>query len=317
MRNRKITLSQFLEKAEDVHKGRYDYSNVVTYEAKGVKIICKLHGEFTQRPIRHLYGSGCPKCSGRNKTTLDIVQEFKDVHGDKYDYTNVVYKGWNTKVKILCKTHGLFDQSPNNHSQGNGCPECSRVAKGKSKTKNILEKLYKDLIQPEDYKLIPLGGRLGGFAKVDNEDFDKVKDYCWYNNGGRASNDKLSLMHRFIMNAPPELEVDHIYHNTLDNRKSKLRLATPQQNLFNKKPEKGASDFKGVSWCKLTERWASSITNYYNGSCLGRFATEEEAARAFDLKAVELRGEWAYQTLNFPELLPEYLKQIEKQHDFK
>lgn len=110
-----------------VHGGRYDYSKVeyVNYTTP-VVIICKVHGEFKQRPANHLNAKqGCSKCSGGVPHDLDIfVNRAKEIHGYKYDYSNVVYRGSHKKVEIICPKHGAFQQTPNVHVRKHGCPTC-------------------------------------------------------------------------------------------------------------------------------------------------------------------------------------------------
>ena len=102
-------------------------------------------------------------------------------------------------------------------------------------------------------------------------------------------------MHVLLLpNCPPGLMRDHINRNGLDNRRANLRFVTPQENSWNSKP-KSSQPYKGVS--ARDGRWIARIG--YNGAIyLGRFDSAEEAARAYDAKACELRGEYAY--LNFP-----------------
>ena len=54
-----------------------------------------------------------------------FIERSKRHHGDRYDYSLVEYAGWNTKVAIICKDHGVFMQTPNAHGNGNGCPSCN------------------------------------------------------------------------------------------------------------------------------------------------------------------------------------------------
>src|SRR5690606_13963766 len=130
-----------------------------------------------------------------------------------------------TKVCIICPEHGEFWQRPSSHLKGHGCQKCGKVKEKKSVIENKLKKKFKDLIQPEDYKLIPL--TQGKHAIVDNEDFDRVKDINWcYTNNGYAINNEYSQIHRYIMNAPDDILVDHEDGNPLNNRRSNLRLAT-------------------------------------------------------------------------------------------
>lgn len=121
------TQEYFIERCLKVHGNEFDYSLVDYTSTKNkVKIICKIHGVFEQVAANHLKGSKCGKCRGHHKTTDEFVNESNAVHENRYEYYECVYKDALTKVKITCKIHGVFEQSPNNHLQGQGCPECSR-----------------------------------------------------------------------------------------------------------------------------------------------------------------------------------------------
>ena len=133
-KKRKKSIEQFIKETRTVHGDKYDYSKVTYHNIdKKVCIICPEHGEFWQTPYHHLNGCGCPKCVGQGKTTEDVVEEFKKIHGDKYDYSKVEYTNSLKKVCIICPEHGEFWQSPTNHLNGCGCPKCSNV---KHKTTN-------------------------------------------------------------------------------------------------------------------------------------------------------------------------------------
>ncbi len=116
----------FIEKARAVHGDRYDYSETVyVIHGEKVSIACAKHGDFEQRPSDHLKGRGCAKCSGLHRySTQEWVQEAIAVHGDRYDYSHVVYVRSSDDVIITCKKHGEFEQTPNNHLKGRGCPSC-------------------------------------------------------------------------------------------------------------------------------------------------------------------------------------------------
>lgn len=129
---RKLTTEGFIEKSKLVHGNKYNYSKVVYINAHNkVSIICEYHGFFNQSPNSHLRGSGCPECASISTskklklTTNQFIEKSKRVHGDRYDYSLVDYKNNYTKVKIICKKHGEFFQSPNSHLNGsNGCNMC-------------------------------------------------------------------------------------------------------------------------------------------------------------------------------------------------
>ncbi len=130
--NRKntYTLDDFIRKAKAVHGDKYDYSKA---EYKGslskICIICPEHGEFWQVPSSHLFGCGCPYCSGNAKDdSRTFAEKAMAVHHGKYDYSSVDYVNSQTLVKITCPIHGEFSQLPNNHlSKKYGCPKCSRI----------------------------------------------------------------------------------------------------------------------------------------------------------------------------------------------
>ena len=128
-----LTTDEFIKKATQVHGDRFDYS-LVDYKTsqKKVKIICKLHGVFEQKPNNHLNGSICFKCGLKNRSdkrrdTLDLfLNKAKSIHCDKYDYSEVNYLGSQINIKITCPEHGYFLQSPNHHLRGVGCPGCAK-----------------------------------------------------------------------------------------------------------------------------------------------------------------------------------------------
>ena len=120
----------FKQKAREVHGNKYDYSKV-HYQTSQTKaeIICPIHGSFYQKPNNHLNGRGCPECAshkgGVSRTTESFIKDAVKTHGEKYDYSNVIYRNNKTKVEIICSVHGPFLQKPNNHLIGQGCPDCS------------------------------------------------------------------------------------------------------------------------------------------------------------------------------------------------
>lgn len=65
---------------------------------------------------------------GKKLTEEEVISRFRDVHGDKYDYSKVVYVDMNSKVTIICPEHGEFEQTPAKHiNRKHGCPKCSNT----------------------------------------------------------------------------------------------------------------------------------------------------------------------------------------------
>jgi hypothetical protein len=113
----RIGKEEFVRRARDIFGDQYDYSKVV-YKDNQTKvcIICPVHGEFWQKPIKHLAGHHCQKCSDKTLTTEEFIERSKINHNNKYDYS---------KVDIICPKHGEFWQTAGAHLQGCGCPKCS------------------------------------------------------------------------------------------------------------------------------------------------------------------------------------------------
>ena len=126
---KKSSKKEFIKRSRLIHGDKYDYSLVeyINSDIK-VKIICQEHGVFEKTPYEHIKGGGCQKCIGKNKTSEDFISDAKKIHGDKYNYSLVNYINSDTKVKIICKEHGIFEQSPYGHiNKKSGCPKCAII----------------------------------------------------------------------------------------------------------------------------------------------------------------------------------------------
>ena len=152
-KDRLFTIQEFIQKARTIHGDKFDYSKV-NYLGMFTKIciICPTHGEFWKSPRHHLTQEGCPKCSNKFRpTTIDWIQKAKSLHGDKYDYSKVIYINNYTKVIIICPIHGEFEQIAYIHLSGHGCPKCNA-----SKGELALEEIFKKYnIQYEPQYNIP------------------------------------------------------------------------------------------------------------------------------------------------------------------
>jgi len=126
--DRKKSINTFIKEANKINNNKYNYSQVKYINARTkVKIICPIHGEFEQKPVNHLAGTGCVHCSETQFNNDVAIDKFKQIHGDKYDYSCVKYLSYNKKISIICKAHGKFLQSPRKHIEGRGCPKCGLV----------------------------------------------------------------------------------------------------------------------------------------------------------------------------------------------
>jgi hypothetical protein len=160
---KRCSINDFILKAKEIHGDKYDYSQVVYINCiTKVIIICPIHKEFEQRPSSHL-SYGCNKCgivkrANKNRSSIDkFIKKAKEIHGVKYDYSEVEYINSTTKVIIICKTHGEFKQTPSGHLQGAGCNQCAietNTNNLKSNTDEFIEKAIKKYGDKYDYSKV-------------------------------------------------------------------------------------------------------------------------------------------------------------------
>ena len=117
---------EFIDKSNKIHGHKYDYS-LTDYKTNRLKvsIICPIHGTFYQCPDSHLKGSGCKSCNNLKIISKDqFVEKSNIIHNNKYNYSKLSIKDYNTKGIIICPKHGEFIQRINNHLKGRGCKKC-------------------------------------------------------------------------------------------------------------------------------------------------------------------------------------------------
>lgn len=132
----RLTKDIFIERCLEKHGDNYDYSKVEYYKIKShVLIKCKKHDfEFYQTPGKHLESKtgGCNKCNSIGKGAMNnalFIEKSNLKHNSKYNYEFTRYEKSNSKVKIVCYTHGVFEITPNSHLNGRGCQKCGGNAK--------------------------------------------------------------------------------------------------------------------------------------------------------------------------------------------
>lgn len=135
----KLNINDLIAKANKIHDNKYDYSRVnYINNNTNIEIVCPKHGKFKQTPDSHLHGRGCPKCANKNVTTNEFIIKADLIHDNKYDYSMTHYLNNASKVKIICPKHGIFEQTPNSHLSGQGCPTC-KSSKGELLIKRYLD----------------------------------------------------------------------------------------------------------------------------------------------------------------------------------
>lgn len=155
------TKDAFIAKAREVHGDRYDYSRVQYVSSRRyITILCTEHGPFEQHPKSHLSGHGCPACgreeagSANRDTKETFIAKSRIAHSDIYDYSKVHYAGSKTPVTVICPEHGPFEQAPESHTRGHGCPACGNIlSRFEQELADYIRSLGFEVIQ-NDRKLI-------------------------------------------------------------------------------------------------------------------------------------------------------------------
>ena len=228
---KRLTNQQFIDKANQVHYGKYDYSKTIYLNNKTkVIIICPQHGDFLQIPRNHIYlkrgcsicgksnnldtnifikrafeihkdkydyskakyknlrefsqiasnhlsGKGCSDCSNiKNKKidTGEFIVRANNIHNYKYNYVESKYVNSRTKLKIICKEHGIFKQTPNSHLSDKGCKYCGLYS-SKSISKSS-QKWLDDIEKQLGYKIDR--EFLIGVGKMSADGFDAKTNTC-------------------------------------------------------------------------------------------------------------------------------------------
>lgn len=174
---------------------------------------------------------------------------------------------------------------------------CYHRTVASKKTKNRKKNNYIDL----NNGTTVIETNKGEKITIDTDDFEKVKGFCWsvantgYAQARDLGRDSIILMHRLIMEPSPDMVVDHINHNKLDNRKANLRVCKQAYNAKNvSKPVTNTSGYVGVYWDKEKSKWNAKI-GYNNKSIdLGYFNDIEEAVIARDEAEMKYFGEFGY-----------------------
>jgi hypothetical protein len=177
MSRKRLSQEEFISRANIAHNHKYDYSlTKYTTMWNTVIVICPIHGKFTVEANNHTKNwnnpdnsnrpCGCGACGReftrqRNKlgtwSQEEALLRFKEVHGDKYDYSDCIYQSYLKKITIGCRIHGKFTQRVGNHLAGSGCPKCKN-SRGQSLITNWLstnsiehltEHKFNDCINPK------------------------------------------------------------------------------------------------------------------------------------------------------------------------
>lgn len=171
-----MTTEEFIEKAKSVHGDKYDYTPTIFINCSTkIEIICKIHKNIFVIPSVHLSGSDCFQCTGTpKKTTEEFIIDAKLIHGDKYDYSKVVYNKTCEPVIIICKKHGEYYTTPNKHLSGGDCSKCITTSYSKKQIEWLeyvmkIDNIYIQHHQNDgEYKIPGTKYKVDGYCKKNN-----------------------------------------------------------------------------------------------------------------------------------------------------
>ena len=207
---------------------------------------------------------------------------YTHINGTSVSLANFIMNTYHSKSRTIKKDPTKQDYRKNNLYAGNTYEDCG------------------DYYIGTDYA--------GNQFKIDKDDYELCKNYRWYVDGngyvlGYPIGDKKQVVkqHRLIMgiaNSDPSIEVDHIYHDQLDNRKSQLRIVSRSQNIYNTRLQKtNTSGYKGVykSNYKSNTYWHAQINYQGKRIYLGSFPDFESAVMARKEAEQKYHGEYVCQ----------------------
>lgn len=248
---------KFIKESTEIHSGRYDYS---LSEYKGansfIKIICPKHGVFQQKAVSHIKGHGCKKCTGLDKKDTDyFIKKGREIHGNLYDYSLSKYKNSTTKVKIICKKHGVFEQRPYDHYRGRTCPKCT-VHK-KISTKEYIEKCKKVHGLKYDYSLVKYGGS-GKTIKIicsEHGVFEQKASLHLRGSGCFSCYGSEKLTNEVFIERAKEVHGDRFDYSLIDykNNKTKVKIVCKEHGPFLQNPGNHLNGF-GCSRCSGNDK---------------------------------------------------------------
>lgn len=222
----------------------------------------------------------------KKKSSIKIGQKFGKLtvleYAGKDKYKNNLWK-----CKCDCGNFKVVATKNLNAGNIKSCGCGSIATRFKRQEDGFIRNIY-DLVS-DDYGI--------GYYKdkkflFDKEDYDLIKDYVWkiskndyvksYYRTDGTKNKKPIRLHVLVMHSDPkQYDVDHIFHNLLDNRKSQLRKVLHCENIMNTKLySNNTTGVKGVYWDKSRNKWMVSITAYKRTYHIGRFDKFEDAVKA-------------------------------------
>lgn len=168
----------------------------VDAELLKARIKCTKHELETEVRIENIRSNStlCSQCKGERKSLTamkDLLRKFHEAHGNRYDYSQVVYRGAGEKVTVICREHGPWETLPGNHYQGSGCWKCFSGASSKPE-RDWMAAIGKKLGQKQS-PTARVPGRKGGVCEADATFRNVVVEFdgvYWHSREGSKAKDE-------------------------------------------------------------------------------------------------------------------------------
>jgi hypothetical protein len=265
-------IDKFKLKSNKIHNYKYDYSKSLYVNWKTpLIIICEKHGEFIKTPNNHLNHQGCGKCNTENKkikideknennkknkrekaeiklkkTTEEFIKKSNYIHSYKYDYLLVKYERSNLKVKIICRKHGIFEQTPHHHKNGNGCPQCSyedQIGRLKMTTNMFISISKKKHGEYYDYIKSSYNGHKSKIKIICKKHGEFLQNAKYHMNGGgcpkcncgyskKVNTNKGYSSEDFYKKCNEKHDNKYTYHDDFKGVKNKIKIICEKHGEF-------------------------------------------------------------------------------------
>lgn len=243
----------FVARAKEVHGDRYDYSMSVYLKSKmPVTIICRKHGPFEQTPNAHLRGANCFKCGKDSmgaKQQLDnnsFVSKARETHGNRYDYSFINYVDSRTKVTIICREHGPFDQTPGLHIMGNGCRLCAIKDRKMNATMTIEDflssviQVHSDRYDYSNVKYTGMGDSIEIVCKKHGGFYQRAGDHLYKKAGCPSCGVRFSAAETEICALIESLGLDYVKSDRTLLKPLEVDILVPSKQI--------AIEYNGLKW---------------------------------------------------------------------
>lgn len=300
-----IDAQRYLDRIKEKHGDKVEILSEYQGKDSSIDYVyhCDKHGDtYKTAKASHLFEKSfkpCKECTYENAGTVRVGDKFNKLTIIERSVDYISPKGRREK-QWLCRCDcGNEKVVSTSHLKTGFVKSCGCIIKDVAIENGKKQKKYNEY---------DLSGEYGVGYTLKNQpfyfdlaDYEKIKDYCWSFNGAgyltaNLGSNNIAFMHRYIMDCPDDMVVDHIHgeDSKNDNRRSNLRICTRYQNNMNHKVSKmNTSGCVGVSYSNKDKRWCATIKENGNYHFLGSFIAYDDAVKARKEAEEQYFGEYS------------------------